>query len=508
MILELDLNNKVVNTAISASGILGTLGLIGTIIGWLEKDIRTGIFKISISLLIVSIILFCLFRYKKSFADLYSTLNVMAENNKLHLIRAMVMTIHKEMHRKHNKIVIKEAKFTYEILYPNISCQNSQFYGYDVRYTICFNFKRPLFFYEKKRRFSFYIICDSDKMIRENKIKAFDYYTGLQDVSSKLIVSDNVKYDVDFVLNSVTTRGDGQDHIERYSGLYEVTVILPNNVTGKEICYELGYTMKYNLSVDENQYNFAIIPSNYSKKIRRLKIDVISNSLSVYQMCLQEIDYKNGLAIVESFKKLKYNKYTLCSNSIKPKMRAAYIIQFNYLHEQKQQSLLKEDFKMDYRKATINDIPLLVNARLQLLQISNNLSLGSELNHLVEPIQNYYLEEINKNTHVAYLAFIDNNFVGTGGICFYQVLPTFHNPSGWKAYIINMYTKPEYRKRGIAGHILDLLIKESLNRGIDFITLEATNVGRPLYEQHGFVLLNSEMQLKNDTYDPHDSNTN
>ncbi len=60
---------------------------------------------------------------------------------------------------------------------------------------------------------------------------------------------------------------------------------------------------------------------------------------------------------------------------------------------------------------------------------------------------------------------------------------------------MNMYTKPEYRRKGIAIKILDILVKESNNKGITAISLEATNMGRPLYEKYGFVKMNNEMEL-------------
>lgn len=74
-------------------------------------------------------------------------------------------------------------------------------------------------------------------------------------------------------------------------------------------------------------------------------------------------------------------------------------------------------------------------------------------------------------------------------------MPTYHNPSGRKAYIMNMYTRPEYRRRGIAYHTLDLLVKEIRRRGITSISLEATDMGRPLYEKYGFLPMEHEMEL-------------
>lgn len=36
-------------------------------------------------------------------------------------------------------------------------------------------------------------------------------------------------------------------------------------------------------------------------------------------------------------------------------------------------------------------------------------------------------------------------------------MPTYYNPSGNKAYIMNMYTNPDYRRLGIAYQTLELL---------------------------------------------------
>lgn len=90
----------------------------------------------------------------------------------------------------------------------------------------------------------------------------------------------------------------------------------------------------------------------------------------------------------------------------------------------------------------------------------------------------------------------ENNFVGSGGVSFFQVMPTYHNPSGKKAYIMNMYTHPNYRRRGIAYKTLDMLIRDTKCNGISAISLEATAMGLPLYEKYGFVKMNNEMELR------------
>ena len=60
---------------------------------------------------------------------------------------------------------------------------------------------------------------------------------------------------------------------------------------------------------------------------------------------------------------------------------------------------------------------------------------------------------------------------------------------------MNMYTAPEYRRQGIAFHTLDLLVKGAKEKGVSSISLEATDVGRPLYEKYGFITMKDEMEL-------------
>ena len=58
-----------------------------------------------------------------------------------------------------------------------------------------------------------------------------------------------------------------------------------------------------------------------------------------------------------------------------------------------------------------------------------------------------------------------------------------------------MYTAPAYRRSGIAFHTLELLVQEAREKGITQIALEATSMGRPLYEKFGFVCSKDEMEL-------------
>ncbi len=148
-----------------------------------------------------------------------------------------------------------------------------------------------------------------------------------------------------------------------------------------------------------------------------------------------------------------------------------------------------------YKKATADDIDILTSTRIEVLRAANRLTDNTDMSEVATQSYSYYKEALSSNRHVAYLVFDGNTFIGAGGISFYQVMPTYHNPSGNKAYIMNMYTKPEYRRKGIALKTLDILVNEAKSRGIYSISLEATQMGKPLYEAYGFVQMKHEMEL-------------
>lgn len=150
-----------------------------------------------------------------------------------------------------------------------------------------------------------------------------------------------------------------------------------------------------------------------------------------------------------------------------------------------------------YKKATLDDLELLTETRVEVLRAANRLPEDTDMNEVKRQSYDYYQTSLNNGTHIAYLVFDGDTFVGTGGVSFFRVMPTCHNPSGNKAYIMNMYTRPEYRKNGIAYQTLDRLVYEAKVNGITAISLEATEMGRPLYERYGFTAMKDEMELVN-----------
>ena len=151
--------------------------------------------------------------------------------------------------------------------------------------------------------------------------------------------------------------------------------------------------------------------------------------------------------------------------------------------------------KFEYKRTMPEDIEELVKTRIIVLRAANKLSDDVDMSLVEQETYAYYKRALETGEHIAYLVYDNGTFIGAGGVSFYQVMPTYHNPSGKKAYIMNMYTAPEYRRCGIAFHTLDLLVKAAKEQGVSQIALEATDMGRSLYEKYGFVKMEDEMEL-------------
>ena len=148
--------------------------------------------------------------------------------------------------------------------------------------------------------------------------------------------------------------------------------------------------------------------------------------------------------------------------------------------------------ELTYRKGTEQEVDLLVSTRMEAMAAMHGVEMSEEL---AGEIRDYYARALADGSHVAYLVYDGDTFVGCGGITFYQDMPTRANPNGRVANIMNIYTVPAYRRRGIALRMVDLLVQEARERNVKVVTLDATDAGRPVYEKYGFKRMTSEMEL-------------
>jgi len=145
---------------------------------------------------------------------------------------------------------------------------------------------------------------------------------------------------------------------------------------------------------------------------------------------------------------------------------------------------------MQMRPANTNDIPVLVELRKRQLMDEGE-GVPSD-HHLVH----YFTAAMADGSFAAWVMEEQGEIAATGAACFYALPPTFSNPTGRVAYVTNMYTKNEYRRRGAATALLGMAIGEAKARGCGVVRLHASEDGRPIYRKAGFVDSDGYMMRK------------
>lgn len=146
-----------------------------------------------------------------------------------------------------------------------------------------------------------------------------------------------------------------------------------------------------------------------------------------------------------------------------------------------------------YRKADITDIPQLVDLRLLFLKEIYPKADISQDDVLKDHLRVYLTEHLSKNSFVNWFANAEGKVVASAGIVFYNQPPLYHNLEGKVAYILNVYTLPAFRRKGIAKVLMQKLMDEAIERNTGKVSLHTSKDGRLLYEQFGFVAGDNEM---------------
>jgi len=84
--------------------------------------------------------------------------------------------------------------------------------------------------------------------------------------------------------------------------------------------------------------------------------------------------------------------------------------------------------------------------------------------------------------------------VAGGGVVIAGYPSAPHDPRPRRAWILNMYTEPEHRGRGLAKAIMEAMVQWCREQGFAWVSLHASDAGRHLYESLGFKPTN-EMRL-------------
>ncbi len=105
---------------------------------------------------------------------------------------------------------------------------------------------------------------------------------------------------------------------------------------------------------------------------------------------------------------------------------------------------------------------------------------------LTKDLDNYFREALREERCFAFMAKSEEVVLSFGAMILKKIPGDFNKPFYLEGDILNMYTIPEARSRGISAMILSRLIDEARIRGVSKISLHTTKAGEKLYRKFGF----------------------
>jgi GNAT superfamily N-acetyltransferase len=153
---------------------------------------------------------------------------------------------------------------------------------------------------------------------------------------------------------------------------------------------------------------------------------------------------------------------------------------------------MREEIRI--REATPDDVPEILRHRRGMYEDMDYRDQRA-LEAMVSTSESYFLQALVDGSFRGWLALAEERVVAGGGIVISPWPSHPYDLECRKSTILNLYTYPDYRRRGIAHELMKTMIEWCQKEGFESVFLHASKHGRPLYETLGFEPTN-EMRLK------------
>ena len=140
---------------------------------------------------------------------------------------------------------------------------------------------------------------------------------------------------------------------------------------------------------------------------------------------------------------------------------------------------------MTFEKATAQATGMLTELRITYLQEDLGEIEAADLKLIESLLPGYYEKHLNKDLMV-YVARYEKDFVSCAFLLCVEnpMSPSFI--TGKTGTVLNVYTKPEYRKKGYAKKLMNMMLEDAKAENVSNIELKATEDGYSLYRSVGF----------------------
>ncbi|QEE15617.1 GNAT family N-acetyltransferase [Promethearchaeum syntrophicum] len=141
--------------------------------------------------------------------------------------------------------------------------------------------------------------------------------------------------------------------------------------------------------------------------------------------------------------------------------------------------------KFIIREVSLKDISDFLNLRRIMFESMEDS--GELLEKSLVKAKNYFRKTIPTGEFKGWIVDSPSQIgIASGGLVIDQHPPSSSNMSGKQGYVMNLVVIEEYRRQGIGKMIMETIIKWLKTEHIEKVTLHASDMGLPLYQELGF----------------------
>ena len=157
---------------------------------------------------------------------------------------------------------------------------------------------------------------------------------------------------------------------------------------------------------------------------------------------------------------------------------------------------------MKIRKAGIDDIELILKLRMDYLYYEGEKEIISQEQEedVKERLKIYLQKYIPCGDFIAFIGEDDGNIISTAFLSVIERPPRTAFASNLTGTIYNVFTYPEFRRKGYATKIMSAVLDEAKALNLKSVDLLATKDGIYLYEKFGFGTINYTYMVKKFIY--------
>ena len=145
------------------------------------------------------------------------------------------------------------------------------------------------------------------------------------------------------------------------------------------------------------------------------------------------------------------------------------------------------------KRAGVGDAELLTEMRLEMRRERENAVCRISEADFYRRNLEFFRTGIADGSFISLIVWDGDRAAACSGLSLQAHPPTYENPTGKQGYITNMYTRPEWRRQGIAKMLVERLIETAKREGCAQLFLNASPMGRSVYVRCGFRPVDGEM---------------